>query len=122
MYILRSCIYFKKYILVHETKTQVKGYLYIYISSVRAQNLRSKLLLNGWTDFDETFCVLTRVGGASQLELRGLPGFGYTVQGTTNLTWWSTLGVAAEAEAGVFQFTDATVPAAAHRFHRVVSP
>jgi fibronectin-binding autotransporter adhesin len=54
----------------------------------------------------------------------GIPGRTYTIQSTTNLGTpdWQTLGTAAAAATGTFEFTDSPPPASPTRFYRSTYP
>jgi len=64
-------------------------------------------------------------GGGFQLSFTNLPGLGFTVLGSTNLTLpvseWIVLGAPVENPPGTYQFTDAQVTNSVTRFYRVRS-
>ena len=68
-----------------------------------------------------TTLVPSIVGGVLSVSFANTPGAVFTVQVSSDLTNWTTLGPATETAAGQFLFTDAVSTNAA-RFYRIVSP
>ena len=62
--------------------------------------------------------------GAGKMRVKGeaAPGARYVVEASTNLADWEMIGVATEAEAGVFEFEDHSATPASVRFYRLMSP
>ncbi len=60
--------------------------------------------------------------GRSSLTVRGLPGYGYVVQGTTDLRTWTNLGTARESIPGLFHFKGPGAGTSPATHFRVVQP
>lgn len=68
------------------------------------------ILINNTGVFGQTSPSITTTGGATTLSFAGIPGYGYSVQVSTNLTDWSTVWTTNAPADGVFQFTDGSPP------------
>jgi hypothetical protein len=60
--------------------------------------------------------------GPFQFWFNGIPDSSYTVQASTNLSNWISLGTQATGNTGQFQFLDAASPVLPRRFYRAVCP
>jgi hypothetical protein len=49
-------------------------------------------------------------GGAPVLNFAGIPGYGYSVQVSTDMTDWTTIWTTNAPDGGLFQFTDTSAP------------
>jgi hypothetical protein len=65
---------------------------------------------------------MTRLANKNvQLNFKGAPGITYTIQATSDLTQsFTTIGTAAAATDGTFQFLDTNAPAFTQRFYRAI--
>jgi hypothetical protein len=66
--------------------------------------------------------ILNAAGNGKRIIIAAVPGQVYSVQGSTNLVQWGTLGTATETESGTFEFEDTQAAAFPSRYYRVVSP
>ena len=59
---------------------------------------------------------------ALRFTFTGLPGHGYLVLTSTNLTHWESVGMADEKAAGQFEYLATPTPQSPARFYRLLSP
>ena len=57
--------------------------------------------------------------GSILIHFQGLPGGHYTIEASSDLRNWSSVGVASEADPGEFDFQDSGTPGLAARFYRL---
>jgi hypothetical protein len=70
-----------------------------------------------------TLTAPTRLGnGAFQFGYTNVSGKSATIYASTNLTTWSSVGVATQVFPGYYQFTDPSATNYARRFYRLRSP
>jgi hypothetical protein len=60
--------------------------------------------------------------GKARLQCSGEPGGMYVIEASSNLRDWETIGAAAAASDGTFQFEDRSTTTYRTRFYRVVAP
>ena len=63
---------------------------------------------------------ITRLsGGTSHITFQGIPGAHYSIEASSDLQSWSSIGTASEYPSGQFQFEDTGAAGLAARFYRL---
>ena len=75
--------------------------------------------LRVWSPAIQFLPGLTLSNSGFRLRFTGIPHQSYTLQTSTNLPVWTTIGTAVDLKDGTFEFNDTNAPNSSFRFYRV---